>query len=389
MSCMLKRKICVVTGSRADYGLLYWLMKDIQADPLFELQLVVTGMHLSPEFGMTIDTIDKDGFEVAQRVETLLSSDSAIGVTKSVGLGVISFADVFDRLRPDLVLVLGDRFEIFAAAQAALFAKLPIAHIGGGDVTEGAYDEAMRHSISKMSHLHFVTNTAAANRLKHMGEDPKYVFNVGSPGLDHLHRSTLPDRETLEKELGFNFQKLNFLITFHPVTLDMMSSAKQFDSLLQALEQYDPDVGLIFTLPNADTEGRDLIRLVEKFVADRGNACAYPSLGQRRYLGTMAVADIVIGNSSSGLYEAPSLQTPTVNIGLRQHGRIKATSVFDCAPEKESISVAISQALSFEHQTVENPYQIGDCAELIVKELNGISDFSSLTMKRFFDINEL
>jgi UDP-hydrolysing UDP-N-acetyl-D-glucosamine 2-epimerase len=382
---MLKRKICVVTGSRADYGLLYWLMKDIQAGSLFELQLVVTGMHLSPEFGMTVNIIEHDGFEITRRVETLMSSDSAVGITKSVGLGVINFADVFEQLRPDLVLVLGDRFEIFAAAQAALLAKLPIAHIGGGDVTEGAYDEAMRHSISKMSHLHFVTNTAAANRLKHMGEDPKYVFNVGSPGLDHLHRSTLPDRATLEKELGFNFRKLNFLITFHPVTLDMMSSAKQFDSLLQALEKYGPDVGLIFTLPNADTEGRDLIRLVEKFVADRDNACAYPSLGQRRYLGTMAVADVVIGNSSSGLYEAPSFQTPTVNIGLRQQGRLKADSIFDCSPTSDDILNAITKAMNFGSQKAENPYQKGDCAELIMKELNSIDDFNSLTMKHFYE----
>jgi UDP-hydrolysing UDP-N-acetyl-D-glucosamine 2-epimerase len=381
---MYKRKICIVTGSRSEYGLLYWLMKDIQASLFFELQLVVTGMHLSPEFGMTIDTIEKDGFEVAQRVETLLSSDSAIGVTKSVGLGLISFADVFDRLCPDLVLVLGDRFEIFAAAQAALLAKLPIAHIGGGDITEGAYDEAMRHSITKMSHLHFVTNIASAKRLKHMGENPKYVFNVGSPGLDHLHRSTFPDRETLEKELAFNFRKINFLITFHPVTLDKMTSSKQFEFLLQVLEQYGPDVGLIFTLPNADAEGRDLIKLVENFVVDRENACAYPSLGQRRYLGTMALADIVIGNSSSGLYEAPSLQTPTVNIGLRQKGRLKAESVFDCSPNKESISNAINQAIMFGNQIVENPYKCGDCADLIIKELNGIADFSLLTMKRFF-----
>jgi len=383
---MFKRKICIVTGSRADYGLLYWLMKDIQAGSLFELQLVVTGMHLSPEFGMTIDTIEKDGFEIAQRVETLLSSDSAIGVTKSVGLGVISFADVFDRLRPDLVLVLGDRFEIFAAAQAALLTKLPIAHIGGGDVTEGAYDEAMRHSISKMSHLHFVTNIAAANRLKHMGENPKYIFNVGSPGLDYIHRSQFPNRKTLEKELDFKFKKVNFLITFHPVTLDTNSSHKQFESLLQALDQYSSDVGLIFTLPNADTDGRDLIRLVEEYVGRKDNARAYTSLGQMRYLGTMAVADVVIGNSSSGLYEAPSFQTPTVNIGFRQQGRLKADSIFDCSPTSDDILNAITKAMSFGSQKVENPYQKGDCAELIMKELNSINDFNSLTMKRFFDV---
>jgi UDP-N-acetylglucosamine 2-epimerase (non-hydrolysing)/GDP/UDP-N,N'-diacetylbacillosamine 2-epimerase (hydrolysing) len=382
---MLKRKICVVTGSRADYGLLYWLMKDIQAGSLFELQLVVTGMHLSPEFGMTVNVIEENGFKIDARVETLLSNDSAIGVTKSVGLGVISFAEVYERLRPDLVLVLGDRFEIFAAAQAALFAKLPIAHIGGGDVTEGAYDEAMRHSISKMAHLHFVTNSAAAGRLERMGENPRHVFNVGSPGLDHLHRSSLPDRATIEKELDFRFRKTNFLITFHPVTLDTMPSDVQLESLLQALDQNGPDVGLIFTLPNADTDGRALIHRLEEFVAGRDNARIYPSLGQMRYLGTMAMADVVIGNSSSGLYEAPALRTPTVNIGRRQQGRLKAASVFDCAAEPGAIAGAISKALGFGRQAVDNPYRRGDCAELILRELSAIDYYASLTMKRFFD----
>jgi UDP-N-acetylglucosamine 2-epimerase (non-hydrolysing)/GDP/UDP-N,N'-diacetylbacillosamine 2-epimerase (hydrolysing) len=360
-------------------------MRDVQASSLFELQLVVTGMHLSPEFGMTVNAIEEDGFEINMRVETLLSSDSAIGVSKSVGLGVISFAEVYERLRPDLVVVLGDRFEIFAAAQAALFAKLPIAHIGGGDVTEGAYDEAMRHSISKMAHLHFVTNSAAACRLGRMGENPKHIFNVGSPGLDHLHRRRLLDHATLEKELDFRFRKTNFLITFHPVTLDMMPSDAQLESLLQALDKYGSDVGLIFTLPNADTDGRGLIHRVEEFVAARDNARAYPSLGQERYLGTMAVADVVIGNSSSGLYEAPSIRTPTVNIGRRQEGRLKAASVYDCPPEKEAIAKAIARALAFGRQAVENPYQCGDCAELILKELSGIENYALLTMKHFFN----
>lgn len=382
---MPKLKICVVTGSRADYGLLYWLMKDIQGSALFELQLLVTGMHLSPEFGMTVNVIEDDGFKIDARIETLLSNDSAIATSKSVGLGVISFAEAFERLRPDLVLVLGDRYEIFAAAQAALFARLPIAHIGGGDVTEGAYDEAMRHSISKMAHLHFVTNSDSASRLERMGEDPKHIFNVGSPGLDHLHRSKLPERATIEKELDFRFRKKNFLITFHPVTLDAKPSSEQLDSLLEALDGYGDDVGLIFTLPNADTAGRGLIQRVEAFVAGRDNARTYTSLGQMRYLGTMAIVNLVIGNSSSGLYEAPSLRTPTVNIGRRQQGRLKAESVFDCAPETGAISEAISRALSFRLQSVENPYKRGDCAELILRELGRIEDFSSLTVKRFFD----
>jgi UDP-hydrolysing UDP-N-acetyl-D-glucosamine 2-epimerase len=382
---MYKRKICVITGSRADYGLLYWLMKDIEASSVFDLQLVVTGMHLSPEFGMTVNIIEHDGFEIARRVETLMSSDSAVGITKSVGLGVINFADVFEQLRPDLVLVLGDRFEIFAAAQAALLARLPIAHLGGGDVTEGAYDEAMRHSISKMAHLHFVTNNVSANRLESMGENPEYIFNVGSPGLDHIHRSQLPSRKTLEKELDFKFRAVNFLITFHPVTLDNNSSSKQFELLLQALDQFSSDVGLIFTLPNADTDGRDLIRLVEEYAAKKDNTRVYTSLGQMRYLGTMALVDVVIGNSSSGLYEAPSFQTPTVNIGLRQQGRLKADSVFDCSPASDDILNAITKAMAFGSQKIESPYQKGDCAELIMKELNEIDDFSSLTIKRFYD----
>ena len=380
-----KRKICVVTGSRADYGILYWLLKDIEASSCFELQLVVTGMHLSPEFGLTVNVIEEDKFKIAARVDCLLSSDTAIGVTKAVGLGVIGFADVFDRLRPDLVLVLGDRFEMFAATQAALFARLPIAHIGGGDVTEGAFDEAIRHSISKMSHLHFVTNVDSANRLQRMGENPDHIFNVGSPGLDHLHRTKLLDRASLERELDFQFRKINFLITFHPVTLDKTPSKDQVRVLLEALDEVAHDVGLIFTLPNADTEGRSVIQQIERYVACRENARLYPSLGQERYLATMAHADIVIGNSSSGLYEAPSLKTPTVNIGLRQKGRLRAASVFDCPPEKDAIVNTITEALVFGPQSVENPYTRGDGTEMIIQELSRINNYASLTMKHFFD----
>lgn len=381
---MSKRKICIVTGSRADYGLLYWLIHDLLAHPAFELQLVVTGMHLSPEFGSTVKVIEADGFPIAARVETLLSSDSSIGVTKAVGLGVLSFSEVFDRLRPDLVIVLGDRFEIFAAVQAAMFARLPIGHIGGGDVTEGAFDEALRHSISKMSHLHFVTNKDAARRLEQMGEESKRIFYVGSPGLDYLHRIRLPDRTTLEKDLGFNFRERNFLITFHPVTLDPEPSEKQFEALLEALDEFD-GYGLIFTMPNADTEGRSLMRRIEEFVAHKENARVFVSLGQARYLGTLAIVDAVIGNSSSGLYEAPSLCIPTVNIGQRQKGRLRAASVFDCQPERQAIADTIRRALVFGRQTVSNPYQLGDSAQLIVEAIERIDDFSVLIMKHFSD----
>lgn len=378
-------KVCVVTGSRADYGLLYWLLIDLKADPTFDLQIVATGMHLSPEFGSTINVVRADGFEVNACVETLLSSDTAIGITKSVGLGVLGFAETFARLTPDVVVLLGDRFEIFAAAQAALFAKLPIAHIGGGDVTEGAFDEAIRHSISKMSHLHFVSNDLAGRRLAAMGESPTHIFNTGSPGLDYLHRKPLLTREVLEHELDFQFREKNLLITFHPVTLDQVPSQDQFDELLTVLEDYDESMGLIFTMPNADTDGRSLIRRIEQFVQGKRNARVYTSLGQARYLGTMAVVDAVVGNSSSGLYEAPSLGTPTVNIGRRQDGRLRASSVVDCRPERGDISRALSSALESGRQTVQNPYQKGDCARLIIDQLKRVESFPSLVMKHFFE----
>ena len=380
-----KRKIVVVTGSRADYGLLYWLMKDLNASNIFELCLVVTGMHLSPEFGLTVRDIEGDGFSIAARIESLVSSDTGVGIAKSVGVGIIGFADAIERIKPDLFLVLGDRFEIFAAAQAALFAGIPIAHIGGGDTTEGAFDEAMRHSISKMAHVHFVTNSDAATRLMRMGENPACIFNVGSPGLDHIHRTNLLPRDILEHELGYKFKKTNFLITFHPVTLDEVSSVKQLEELLQALGQIELDVGLIFTQPNSDTEGRLITERIEAFVASRKNAKLYSSLGNRRYLSVMATVDVVIGNSSSGLYEAPSLKVPTVNIGLRQQGRLKAESIFDCAPEKESIVQAIEKAMIFDCQKIVNPFKVGDCATLILEQLSKIENFKGLKMKHFFD----
>jgi UDP-N-acetylglucosamine 2-epimerase (non-hydrolysing)/GDP/UDP-N,N'-diacetylbacillosamine 2-epimerase (hydrolysing) len=298
---------------------------------------------------------------------------------------VLGFADAFQSLRPDLLVVLGDRFEIFAAAQAALFLRIPTAHIGGGDVTAGAFDEAMRHSISKLAHLHFVTNSDAARRLARMGEHPDWIFDVGSPGLDHLHRTQHPSKDALEKELDFSFRERNLLVTFHPVTLDSVPSQDQLEALLEALDSLGPDIGILFTLPNADTEGRTLIDLVRGYVADRKQCRVYSSLGQRRYLGTLAQVDAVVGNSSSGLYEAPSLCTPTVNIGRRQEGRLKASSVFDCAPERGAIRKTIDMALAFGKQEVCNPYQKGDCAQLIMEQLRAVKDFSALVMKQFYD----
>lgn len=379
------RKVCVVTGSRADYGLLYFLMRELQQNPRYELQVAVTGMHLSPEFGLTAQVIESDGFPISVRVETLLSSDTAIGVAKATGLGVLGFADALYNLKPDLLVVLGDRFEIFAAAQAALFLRIPIAHIGGGDVTAGAFDEAMRHSISKLSHLHFVTNADAAARLAKMGENPERIINVGSPGLDHLLHSALPDRATLEVELDFKFRAQNFLVTFHPVTLDAVPSKVQLEALLSALNRFGDDTGVLITLPNADTEGRGLIERLRQYSEGKPSIKVFTSLGQRRYLGALAQVDVVVGNSSSGLYEAPSLRTPTVNIGRRQEGRLSAASVFGCAPLANDIHQAITMALAFGHQAVDNPYQQGDCARMMMETIDHVADFPSLILKHFHE----
>ncbi len=381
------RKICVVTGTRAEYGLLYWLMKEIQADFDLELQIIVTGMHLSPEFGLTYKVIEQDGFTIDEKVEMLLSSDTSVGIAKSIGLGVIGFADALDRLKPDILVVLGDRYEILAAAQAAMVAKIPIAHIAGGDTTEGAYDEAIRHSVTKMSHLHFVTNEIAAKRVRQLGEDPQYIHNVGSPGIDQIKRIVLLNRNTLEKELDFKFREKNILITFHPTTLDAELPGEQFQKLLDALDMLGNEVGLIFTKPNSDTDGRGLIEMIDKYVVARSNAKAYISLGQLRYLSTIACVDAVVGNSSSGLYEVPSFKKPTVNIGDRQKGRLKAASVIDCQPEAADIYEAIQQALTMDCVNTINPYGEGDASAVILRVIKETADLRKMLKKSFFEVN--
>ena len=339
------RKICFVTGSRADFGLIIWPMRAIRETPGLKLQLVATGMHLSPEFGYTIGNIRQEGFDVDESVETLLSSDSGVGVAKSVGLGVIGFADAFRRLDPDLVVVLGDRYETFAAAQAAMFMRLPMAHLFGGDVTEGAIDDAIRHAITKMSHLHFATNADSARRLARLGEDPARIFTVGSPGIDSIKRLKLMDRETIGREVGMKLGQRNVLVTFHPVTVEMDRSIGALDEMFASLSALGPEYSLFFTLANADAEGRALNERIRSFVVSRPNAIAVASLGQLRYISLMNQVDIVVGNSSSGIYEAPSLHVPTVDIGDRQKGRERAASVFPIAPRSRTRSVVRSPAV--------------------------------------------
>ncbi|WP_375304896.1 UDP-N-acetylglucosamine 2-epimerase [Bradyrhizobium sp. A11] len=381
------RKICFVTGSRADFGLLVWPMRAIRETPGLTLQLVATGMHFAPEFGYTFSAIGHEGFEVDARVETLLSSDTGAGVAKSVGLGVIGFADTFTQLQPDLVVVLGDRFEMFAAAQAAMFMRLPMAHLFGGDVTEGAVDESTRHAISKMSHLHFTSNQDSARRLMQLGEHPSRIHTIGSVGIDAIKHLDLIDRDGISRAIGMPLGERNALITFHPVTVEAGRSVAELDELFAALLTLDPAFRFVFTLANADAEGRALNARIEAFAAGRPNTMAVASLGQLRYLSLMNQVDVVIGNSSSGVLEAPSFGVPTVDIGDRQKGRARAASVFHAAPERAAIAGAITAALQRGRQATTNPYGDGESSRRFADIVAGIPDFRQLLAKGFYELS--
>lgn len=383
-----QRKICIVTGTRAEYGLLYRLMRNIAEDEQLQLQLVVTGMHLSPEFGLTYREIETDGFMIDAKVEMLLSSDTPVGIAKSMGMGIIGFADVLDRLQPDFIVVLGDRYEILAAAQAAMAARIPIAHIAGGDTTEGAFDEAIRHSITKMSHLHFVTNEISAKRVKQMGENPEHVFCVGSPSIDQIKSLKLFTKEELEKELNFTFRSRNILVTFHPATLDQQNPAEQFQEILDGLESFGEDLGIIFTKPNSDTYGRTLIQMIDEYVAKHPrHTCAYTNLGQKRYFSVIEQMDAVLGNSSSGIYEVPSFKKVTINVGERQKGRIQVASIINCLPEKKAVIDAIKHSFTIDCSDVVNPYGDGTSSKKILSILKSDFNRNELIKKHFFEVD--
>lgn len=369
-----RRNICVVTGTRAEYGLLRWVMQGIQDSDVLDLQLIVTGMHLSPEFGLTVQEIEADGFRIDRKVEMLLSSDTPVGITKSMGLAMIGFADALAELQPDLLLVLGDRFETFAAASAALIARIPIAHCHGGELTEGAFDDALRHSITKMAHLHFVAAEEYRQRVIQMGEHPDQVFLVGGLGVDAIKRTKLLSREELEASLDFKLSTRNLLITFHPVTLEHNTSAQQMAELLAALDELE-DTHLIFTMPNADTDGRVLIQMIQNFCSTRPHTKAFTSLGQLRYFSCIQHCDGVVGNSSSGLLEVPSFRKGTVNIGDRQKGRLTTDSVLQASPDRRSIKGAILELFteSFQKKLVNitSPYGDGSAAQAIVSITEG------------------
>ena len=370
------KKVAVFTGTRAEYGLLFWLLKDIQSDPDLTLQLLVSGMHLSPEFGDTYKQIEKDGFQIDEKIEILLSSDSPVGTAKSMGLGVLGFADALSRLAPDVLVILGDRFEALAAAQTAMILRIPIIHLHGGEITEGAYDDAIRHAITKLSYLHGTSTDEYRNRVIQLGESPERVKNVGAIGLDHLNRGSFMTISELSESLKFDLTGPYFVVTYHPVTLGDESPEDSFQALLDALDEY-PNHQIILTYPNADDGGRRIIPMLEAYAAKQpSRVLAIPSLGQIRYLSSVKHAAAVIGNSSSGIIEVPAFDVPTVNIGSRQKGRLAAKSVLNCEPSLASITEAISDAVKrnykLDGETIINPYGQGDTSAQVIEMLKSL-----------------
>ena len=378
----------MVTGSRADYGLLRFVMKGIKDDPGLTLQVIATGMHLSDRFGLTYKEIEIDGFNIDFKVKSLSTADSPVGIAESMSAGLSGSAEAFSALQPDIIVVLGDRFEIFAAVAAALVAKIPVAHLHGGEITSGAFDEALRHSITKMSHLHFVSAEEYKNRVIQLGENPNKVFLVGGLGVDYINKITLLNRAELEAELELELGDRSLMVTFHPVTLEAETAEHQMKELLNALSGLE-NTTLIFTMPNADPGGRILMKLIDEFVAGRRNAKVFTSLGQLRYLSCIAHVDGVVGNSSSGLAEVPTFKKGTINIGDRQLGRLQAKSIINCLPEEQAICDAIDRLYSADFQAIlaetTNPYGEGGASAKIVKLLKSVS-LEGIVKKTFHDL---
>lgn len=390
MASSRTRKICVVTGSRAEYGVLYWLLKEIDNDPDLRLQLLVTGSHLSPEYGLTYKIIENDGFNIDEKVEILLSSDTPTGITKTLGIALISLADALNRLRPDMVVLLGDRYEIMAAAQAAMLLGIPIAHISGGETTEGVVDDVIRHSITKMSHLHFVAAEPYRKRVVQLGENPAKVFNYGDPALDNIKKLYLLNRRELEEQVHFELGPLNFLVAYHPVTLEEEKEPDPVEELLAALDHY-PQARIIITGSNADAGGRTINKIMADYAGARqGKTIFIISMGQICFLSAIKHCQVLVGNSSSGIVEAPALHTASVNIGDRQKGRLKAVSIIDCPVNKDAITRAIDYAISpqFQRQLVLVESLYGDCdASYRIKEEIKQAEMKGLLRKKFYDLD--
>jgi UDP-hydrolysing UDP-N-acetyl-D-glucosamine 2-epimerase len=382
------RRIGVVTTSRADYGIYRPLLRGIMADPALELELIVSGMHLCPQFGLTVGEIEAEGLPIARRVETILPGDSPLDVASSLGLGVSRLAPVLAELRPDLLLVLGDRFEMFAAACAATPLKIPLAHLHGGELTQGAMDDALRHAMTKLSHLHFVSTRDYARRVIQMGEEPWRVTVCGALGLVNLEAIGLLDRAALEARLGLALSPAPLLVTFHPATLEQADPLSQADELLAALERVDRP--LVFSLPNADAGGQALGRRFKEFVASRPRAVICHNLGTQAYFSLMACAAAMVGNSSSGIIEAPSFRLPVVNIGSRQDGRLRAANVIDAPCHRDQIARAITRACSpsFRENIRDliSPYFQPDPVGAILERLRTVDLGPGLINKRFNDL---
>ena len=382
------RTIGVVSVGRSDYGIYLPILRAIEADPSLRLHLIISGMHLSPEFGLTANIIESDGFEIGERVEMLLSSDTPQAISKSMGLGLIGFAQAYARLRPDILLVLGDRFEMHAAALAALPFKIPIAHIHGGEVTEGAIDDALRHSITKLSHLHFVSTQEYARRIEQLGEEPWRIMVSGAPSLDNLHQLELLSKDALAAKFALRLAPPPLLVTFHPVTLEYEETEWQISELLAALDASQMPV--VFTMPNADTSGRVIIRMIERFVETHESAQIADNLGTQAYFSMMSLAAAMVGNSSSGIIEAASFKLPVVNIGTRQQGRVQPANVIDVGYQREAILKGIRKALqpAFREslRNLVNPYGEGNAAVKIVEHLREVVLDGRLVTKKFHDL---
>ena len=385
---MSKRKICIVTGSRAEYGLLYWLIKEVKTDPDLELQLIATGMHLSSKFGLTYKVIEKD-FNIDKKIDMHLSSDTSIGISKSMSVAQRSFSKAYNKLKPDIVVVLGDRFEIFSAVSSAMISRIPIAHIHGGEATEGLIDEAIRHCITKMSHLHFTATEEYSKRVMQLGEDSKRVFNVGGAGIENIKRLKLLTKEEFEKSINFKLNIKNILVTFHPVTLERKTSKKHFQEILNSLDELK-DTNIIFTKANSDADGKIINQMIDNYTNKNSHkSVGVTSLGQLNYLSALKHTDVIVGNSSSGISEAPSFKIATINIGDRQNGRIKAESVVDSLSNKKDIKRAIKKVYSDEFKNllknVKNPYGDGCSSKKIIKVLKTIK-LKDILKKFFFNI---
>lgn len=386
------KKVCAITGTRADYGLFYWLLKELEADNFFDLQLIATGSHLSEEHGNTFKVIEEDGFNISYKADMGLSLDQPEDITYSMGIGINEIGRAFKKLCPDLVIVIGDRYEILISVIAATIFNIPIAHIHGGERSEGAFDESFRHSITKMSHFHFCALEEYKKRIIQLGEDPKKVFNVGAIGIDNILQLKLLSKSELEEEINFKFNKRNLLITFHPVTLEKSTANEQFSNLLDALSELK-ETNLIFTKSNADPDGLVINHLIDQFVKKNSSyAKSFNSMGQLRYLSTVNQVDAVIGNSSSGIIEAPSLKVGTLNIGDRQKGRVKAKSVIDCDPNRASIEEGLKKLYENKFLStldkVVNPYGSGGTSKRIVELIKSFDfDKDKILKKSFFDIS--